>query len=352
MSDEVYGSQDHNTSESHELTMTPLVSVIIPTYNRAKFVVEAIESVLNQSFQNYELIVVDDGSSDGTRQALQPYLSIIKYIYQENAGVSAARNTGIRAAKGEWLAFLDSDDIWGRGYLATQMEQVNRFPRAVAHITNTAMVFSDASYNHFEEIHFLDKFANQPNTIVLKKPLCAIIKYPYWLFPAVIFHRDTLLQVGLFDESLSVAEDLDVVARIALMGEFTFRKEELVYAIRREEKIVSLATQSFINNVIRHKSFAKVYAELLSWPGLNFIERITIARALSYNLRVVGNCLLNDAEIFRARQFYWKSFSSFPSIKSFIKFIATFLPKSISRLVVIKCKGMTSGAYKLSDLEN
>ena len=89
-----------------------MVSVIIPTYNRAAYIVEALESVFAQTYGDCEIIVVDDGSTDDTKAVLQSHMARIRYIYQENAGVSVARNTGISAATGEWIAFLDSDDQW------------------------------------------------------------------------------------------------------------------------------------------------------------------------------------------------------------------------------------------------
>ena len=88
------------------------ISVIIPTFNRKKNLDRTINSVLNQTFQPFEIIVVDDGSTDGTKEWVPYYYPNIKYIYQSNAGVRAARNKGINIAKGDWLAFLDSDDEW------------------------------------------------------------------------------------------------------------------------------------------------------------------------------------------------------------------------------------------------
>ncbi len=91
----------------------PLISVIIPTYNRANFLGEAIESVLSQTYKNLEVIIIDDGSTDDTRQLIEKYTDKrIIYLYQEHGGTSAARNKGIQEAKGEYIAFLDSDDIW------------------------------------------------------------------------------------------------------------------------------------------------------------------------------------------------------------------------------------------------
>ncbi len=99
----------------------PLVSICIPTYNRAALVQEAVASVLAQTWREFELIVVDDGSTDDTTEALAAYASRIRLIRRESrGGVSAARNTGIAAARGEWLAFLDSDDLWRPEKLARQ----------------------------------------------------------------------------------------------------------------------------------------------------------------------------------------------------------------------------------------
>ncbi len=99
----------------------PLVSVVIPTYNRAQMVSEAVRSVLEQTFGDLEVIVVDDGSTDGTREALKPHADKIRYLRQENSGVSAARNRGIAEARGSLIAFLDSDDLWLPAKLKNQV---------------------------------------------------------------------------------------------------------------------------------------------------------------------------------------------------------------------------------------
>src|SRR5262245_9212309 len=96
----------------------PTVSVIIPTFNRSKLVVNAIESVLCQTYRDYEIIVVDDGSTDNTAEALTPYMDRTRYVFQANLGTSAAKNTGLRLARGKWISILDSDDFW----LPTKLE--------------------------------------------------------------------------------------------------------------------------------------------------------------------------------------------------------------------------------------
>lgn len=122
-----------------KISNKPTVSVVIPTYNRAKYVTETIDSVLSQSYTDYEIIVVDDGSTDNTREALAPYMDRIRYIHQQNSGVSAARNRGIKAARGKWIAFLDSDDIWLPEKLAVQIKDISKYPGVCLHTTNAGL---------------------------------------------------------------------------------------------------------------------------------------------------------------------------------------------------------------------
>src|SRR5438270_12767689 len=130
-----------------------MFSVIIPTYNRTSFVTKAVDSVLHQSFKDYEIIVVDDCSTDTTTQALEQYGRIITVVYQANSGVSAARNAGIKKANGRWIAFLDSDDEWNENYLARQSEQIRCNPNVIAFITNAINIDDGGrSLTHFENI--------------------------------------------------------------------------------------------------------------------------------------------------------------------------------------------------------
>ena len=102
----------------------PTVSVIIPTFNRSKLVVNAIRSVLCQTYRDYEIIVVDDGSTDDTAEALTPYMDRIRYVYQANLGPGAAQNRGIQLARGKWISILASDDLWLPTKLEAQLKVV------------------------------------------------------------------------------------------------------------------------------------------------------------------------------------------------------------------------------------
>src|SRR5690349_8009529 len=119
-----------------------VVSVIIPTYNRAYCLEAAIQSALKQTYAGKEIIVVDDGSTDETKSLLAKYSSNVRILHQSNAGVGAARNAGVRAARGEWIAFLDSDDEWIPEKIDVQMRALTQYPRAVAHSTNAEYVSS------------------------------------------------------------------------------------------------------------------------------------------------------------------------------------------------------------------
>ena len=112
----------------HGSGTAPRVSVIIPTYNRAALVCKAIDSVLEQTFSDYEILVIDDGSTDGTESAVAGYGQRVRYFWQENRGMSAARNRGIDLARGEYLALLDSDDLWMPFKLELMVAVLDRFP--------------------------------------------------------------------------------------------------------------------------------------------------------------------------------------------------------------------------------
>jgi len=322
----------------------PKFSVVIPTYNRERFITKAIDSVLRQSFTDYEIIVIDDGSSDDTRTVLAPYMEKIHYIYQENSGVSAARNAGIREAKGEWISFLDSDDEWFEDYLAVQIAQAAQYPDAVAHITNFMNFLPDraGTISHFEEINLLPKFG-QEGYLFLEKPFRMIIHHSHWFLQPIIMRRDILTQTRLLDPDLSIAEDLDIVARMALKGPFTFCRKVLVGIHRREETTASLSSQYVKNGIYSRKAFGKVYTNLMELPGLTLMEKLTLSKALGIMWRALGNLLLKTGRRSEARHYYRKSLFLHPSIKSVIKYLATFLPRQVSLFLVRKGREIVPG---------
>ena len=195
--------------------MPPLISVIIPTYNRYDFLLEAINSVKNQSYQNFEIIVVDDGSIDKTCR-LQSNNSVV-CLHQENKGPAAARNAGAKIARGKWLAFLDSDDTWDENKLQTQINYADKNP----------------DYNIF----YSDEFWIRNGKKVNKKNIHK--KYHGWIYPhclklcfvgfsSLLIKKSTWFENGGLDESFPVAEDYDLWLRLSAKYKFFYIDEKLV----------------------------------------------------------------------------------------------------------------------------
>jgi len=182
----------------------PLVSVIIPTYNRALYLKEAIDSVLSQDFCDFELIVVDDGSTDATSDIIDSYNGAFRYICQRHRGVSAARNTGISHAKGTFVAFLDSDDLWLPKKLSAQVDFFREHPEALICQTEEIWIRNGTRVNS-KKRH--KKYSGD----IFEKALPLCIVSP----SAVMIKKNLFDLVGLFDESLPVCEDYDLWLRIS-----------------------------------------------------------------------------------------------------------------------------------------
>lgn len=187
----------------------PVVSVILPTYNREYMVDEAIQSVLDQTFEYFELIIVDDGSSDSTRHIVASYLdSRIRYIYQNNAGLAATRNNGIQHAQGKYIAFLDDDDLFLPNKLALQVSFLEQ---------NTRIGWVSGGYYvtdlHNRVLAERQPWRNYPD-LTSKTWLFACMTTPH----AVLIRREWLMQVGGFDSQMHYGEDWDLWLRLAYAG--------------------------------------------------------------------------------------------------------------------------------------
>lgn len=175
--------------------MEPLVSVIVVTYNRAHFLKDALDSIKRQTFKAYEIILVDDGSTDDTRKIAEKY-ERIRYIYQEHGGISKARNTGVKAARGKWIAFLDSDDLWKEDKLQKQTDYLQ------SHM-ECRIVFT--TFSNFTDIPE-DKL-----DVRQKELLQTVIE---WCVPTALIDRSLFDEIGLFDETMEYGEDTDWVFRL------------------------------------------------------------------------------------------------------------------------------------------
>lgn len=188
-----------------------MITVIIPTFNRARFLKEAVQSVLDQDYfrepdttQLFEIIVVDDGSTDETGEVVQSFARDIRYIYQENRGVSTARNVGLQRARGDFIAFLDSDDLWKRDKIGVQMSLMNTVSRAMMCYTEETWIRNRIFVNP-KKRH--QKYSGWIFDKVL--PLCLIS------LSSALFRREVFEKIGSFDENLPVCEDYDFGIRLA-----------------------------------------------------------------------------------------------------------------------------------------
>jgi glycosyltransferase involved in cell wall biosynthesis len=187
------------------------VSVIIPAYNCTEYIPAALDSVLAQTFTDFEIVLVNDGSPDTEmlEHLIAPYRDRIIYCKQENRGPSAARNTGIRAARGKYLAFLDSDDCWPPEYLAAQMRLFEETP-------SLDLVYADAL--HFGDGPLAGKTfitATNPHPLTFRDLL---LQGSQIIPSAAVASKQVIVDAGLFDESLRGAEDYDLWLRIASRG--------------------------------------------------------------------------------------------------------------------------------------
>ena len=188
---------------------TEAVSVIIPTYNRQHLLALAIDSVLDQTFTNFELLVIDDGSGDGTKELVASYGSGIRYIAQENLGVAAARNTGIRAATHDLLAFLDSDDRFSPEKLTVQAEAMTCQPEYLVSHTD------ETWYRQGQILNQKNRHARRGGDIFGRcLELCAVG------MSTAMVRRRLFETVGCFDESLLCCEDYDLWLRASVKHPF------------------------------------------------------------------------------------------------------------------------------------
>lgn len=207
----------------------PLVSVVMPAYNVAWCVGRAVDSVLAQDFRNRELIVVNDGSTDGTRAVLEGYGAAITVIDQDNHGMSAARNAAIRRARGTYVAFLDADDWWLPGKLMRQVELMQDRPEIG--FCSSAVRVEDSDGRLLN--HWRCPRASTETLATLFAENGAIAGG----CSAVMVRRDLLHRVGLFDESLRGFEDPDLWMRLAAVSGYACIEETLAVILRREKSV-------------------------------------------------------------------------------------------------------------------
>jgi glycosyltransferase involved in cell wall biosynthesis len=303
----------------------PIISIIIPTYNRCNLLPRAINSVLNQSFKNFELIIVDDGSTDETKKIIEKYLkknSRIKYIYQKNSGSPAQpRNTGIKIAKGNYIAFLDHDDEWFNDKLEKQIKMYikNNKDNKIGLVGCGAISINTKSKEK--------KIIKFPPSLKIKsaKALKKIIPYSC---SSIMIKKSIFQEIGLFDEKMRVSDDYDMYIRISRKYRFIFIQEPLFnYYIHENNlsKSNSLINENMIKDVQKIiKKHKKIFSK---YP--NIYSKILKKIGTYYMLK-------NNHQL--ASKYFIKSIKVNPLSRIYINLILSFSPKLYKKILFFKKK--------------
>jgi glycosyltransferase involved in cell wall biosynthesis len=257
------------------------ISTLIPTYNRRIHVLRALDSVLAQTVPVDEIVVVDDGSTDGTAEAIHcRYGSRVSVFRQENAGVSAARNRGIREARGEWIAFLDSDDVWFPTKIERQIEALTTLGRefGLCFTNNLFAGNPDLTLSVFQETGFQAAPRLGPFEDPAKRLLAG--REPFFT-SSLLVRRSLFEELGGFDETLIVGEDSDMVFRLSFRTKFCFVAEPLVEVDRTPSRI-GLCDLYTTRDDRKYDSFERRYGKWLAMPEVSGTE---YERAIRETLR-------------------------------------------------------------------
>ncbi|HEX5431353.1 MAG TPA: glycosyltransferase [Bryobacteraceae bacterium] len=192
------------------------ITAVIPTYNRALLLRRAVESVLAQTYPVSEVIVVDDGSTDNTREVVESFGGRIQYVYQENAGPSAARNNGIRRASGDWIAFLDSDDCWLPDKIRLQVEAVKRNSSAALVYGSAWLILPDGARNLIGAADPKRLWPALRCSNLITSASCVLVR------------KEVLIRAGGFREDLRVGEDWDLWTKLASRYSFAAVNEPVL----------------------------------------------------------------------------------------------------------------------------
>lgn len=306
----------------------PFISVIIPTFNRAYSLPATIESVLRQSYKNYELIIIDDGSTDNTKDILKSFGNKITYKYQNNGGITRARNAGLEISSGEWVALLDSDDLWYEHKLERHVEDILKHKELDIHITN-AHIFREhigTEVNLFKFIG-LEKLLEKKLTII-EKPVFYQFSFGIAWVQCSLIKREILFKVGLYDTNLTIYTDFDLFCRLALNYTWGICSQECV-KIKRELNKPNVSAQRLKNPIHTNKTMVYIFDKILNNYLLEDSHKKLAERKLAECRASLGMTYLAGEERKNARLLFIKDLKKNLTIKNLIRLFLTYLPKPL-----------------------
>jgi glycosyltransferase involved in cell wall biosynthesis len=306
-----------------------LISVVIPAYNVAPYIAETLESVFAQTYTNYEVIVVNDGSPDTEEfeKVIAPYLSRIHYLKQENLGASVARNAGVKAARGEFIAFLDADDLWMPNYLEAQVNFIRE--RGADLVCADATMFGEPET---EGQSYMTLLMNDAPASADVSFLQLIDASRCLITSGIVARRGRLIDAGLFDPALRTAQDFDMWLRLALRGaRLSYHRQALLKYRCRADGL----TRDAINSHQRElRVFDKIETsyDLSNINGEQVLKTVRNRRALLHF--ELGKMYAVRGDFEKARD----SFAESRQLKTALKkSIAVWLMRSAPRLMQSIC---------------
>lgn len=291
--------------------MNPRVSVVIPSYNRADKVLKTVESVLAQSFTDLEVIVVDDGSSDDTAQALRDaFGDRIHYHFQANQGVSVARNKGIELAKGDWIAFLDSDDLWEKEKVESQLEALERFsPECGACYTDVRLLNHTETRTLFE---MAEPNRRHEGAMGVNRDILEVLVNPggagmIVCISSLIARADVVRKVGGFDSGLGFYADSEFMFRLAMSTGFCYVSRLLVWLDRSPAETRHVGSSKEWDNLefILRENRTRLEKFLQVSDGLPSKVQKLIRTTMSSVYSGLANCALQTGNTREARKAIW-----------------------------------------------
>jgi glycosyltransferase involved in cell wall biosynthesis len=299
------------------------VSVIIPTYQSEQFIRQAIDSVLAQTYKDYEVIVVDGKSTDGTMKVLKSYGNSIRTLTQNGKGIANARNFGIVESKGEYISFLDSDDLWLRDKLAIQVRFLDQKPASVGLIYSDAFLFPEDDVSRLS--YLANKRAFQVGNPHSGKVLGQLFIANFIPASTVMVRRTCFERVGLFDESLVFCEDIDMWMRIAEYFEIDYQRMVLGKVRLHLGSATQNKEQLLRSQIILENKTMKRMPYLLERFGLKNIQRSHMKKRLGLGIEYLRKNKKDDA-----RQEFERCIRMRPSsAKAYFLLIFTLFPFSL-----------------------
>ena len=260
------------------MSEAPIVTVVIPAYNAASFIDETLTCILEQTLAGVEVIVVDDGSTDATADAIEPYLERITYIHQENAGVSAARNRGLESARGRYVCFFDADDWMYPENLAKKVAHLEDHPKDV--LVHSHVAATDEELNRTGEVLTGSTGDVAPDLMGYAPPA---IPGP----SSSVLRTDIARAVGGFNTKLSTSADFDFWIRIALRGTVASVPEVLVF-YRRHSDSMYADVGLHIHDMQAIIDWGRQAEPDLDWDGLESRFRLSVSKHLVKRGRMVA----------------------------------------------------------------